>query len=90
MERQAVHLRGGNDDAGRVAALVELGLDAQARGGASVANQFDDRFKRAERTASPILGDVTEEAMLDLVPLAGAGRQVTHGDGEAEFIGQLL
>ena len=28
--------------------------------------------------------------MLDLVPLAGAGRQVTHGDGNGELVGQLL
>ena len=28
--------------------------------------------------------------MLDLVPLAGAGRQVTDGDRDIEFVGQLL
>ena len=28
--------------------------------------------------------------MLDLVPLAGAGRQMAHGDGKLDFIGQLL
>jgi hypothetical protein len=28
--------------------------------------------------------------MLDLVPLACTGRQVTHGDGNGEFIGQPL
>src|SRR3989449_4190527 len=90
MERQAVHLRGGNDDAGRVAALVQLGLDAQARCGAGVANQVDNRFKRAERTASPVLGDVTEEAVLYLVPLAGAGREMRDVDPQAQVVGQAL
>jgi hypothetical protein len=28
--------------------------------------------------------------MLDLVPLAGAGRQVTDGDRDIKFVGQLL
>src|SRR2546422_7149221 len=90
MERQAVHLRGGNDDAGRVAALVQLGLDAQARCGAGVANQVDNRFKRAERTASPVLGDVTEEAVLYLVPLAGARREMRDGGSQAEVLRQPL
>ena len=29
-----------------------------------------------QRLAAPVLGDVGEEAMLDLVPFAGAGRKV--------------
>src|SRR2546427_2948544 len=87
MERQAVHLRGGNDDAGRVAALVQLGLDAQARCGAGVANQVDNRFKRAERTASPVLGDVTEEAVIYLFPLARAGREMPDVDPPAQDVG---
>ncbi len=28
--------------------------------------------------------------MLDLVPFAGAGRQVGHGDGEAGLVGEAL
>ena len=35
------------------------------------------------RLAAPILGDEREQAMLDPVPLAGSGRQVTDRDGDA-------
>src|SRR2546426_10105095 len=90
MERQAVHLRGGNDDAGRVAALVQLGLDAQARCGAGVANQVDNRFKRAERTASPGLGDVTEEAVIYPLPPGGAGRDMRVVEPQAQVVGPAL
>jgi hypothetical protein len=38
----------------------------------------------AERTASPILGDVAEQAMLDLVPFARAGREVRDVDAQAQ------
>jgi hypothetical protein len=43
-----------------------------------------------ERFSAPVARYEREEAMLDLVPFAGAGRQVTHGDGNAKFVGQLL
>jgi hypothetical protein len=33
---------------------------------------------------------VPKEPHPNLVPLARAGRQVAHGDGEAELVGELL
>jgi len=36
------------------------------------------------------LADATEQAMLDLVPLAGARREVTHHDAQAGFAGEFL
>ena len=36
------------------------------------------------------LGDVAEQAVLDLVPLAGAGRKVAHLRSQPEFVGQRL
>jgi SH3-like domain-containing protein len=38
--------------------------------------------------SAPVLGDVTEEAVLDLVPLRGAWREVRDADGEASPIVQ--
>ena len=43
-----------------------------------------------QRAGAPSLYDMTEEPMLDLVPLRGARRVVTDGDAQAGFIGQLL
>jgi hypothetical protein len=44
-----------------------------------------------ERLAPPVLlRDEREEAVFDLVPLARARRQVTHGDREPEFVHQSL
>src|SRR3954471_6752085 len=43
-------------------------------------NQIYDGRMADERAASPILGDVAEQAMLDLVPLRGAGRIVADRD----------
>jgi len=40
--------------------------------------------------AAPVLGDEAEQAVLDLVPLAGAVREVADGDRHPDFIGELL
>ena len=39
---------------------------------------------------APVLGDVTEQPMLDLVPLAGPRREVTDAYAEVALIGELL
>ena len=39
---------------------------------------------------APVRSDVTEESVLDLVPLARAGWEVTHVNGQARFIGESL
>ena len=43
-----------------------------------------------ERFAAPVLRDEGEQAVLDLVPLARARRQVTDRDREAELVGEAL
>src|SRR5882672_10093499 len=53
-------------------------------------DQLDDHAMADEGLGAPVLADEGEEAVLDLVPLAGAGRQVADRDVEAEFVGQLL
>jgi hypothetical protein len=73
-----------------VAPLVELGLDPQSACGACVPDQVHDRLKSAERLASPVLRDVTEEAVFDLVPFAGARREVAHANAQLQFVSQSL
>src|SRR5438105_10218768 len=58
-----LHFVIGNDNAGGVRAGVELGLYDQALGGAHAADEVDDRLVVDERPATPVLGDVAEEAV---------------------------
>src|SRR6202140_4401653 len=55
-----------------------------------VVAQLDDHPIADEWLGTPVLADEGEEAVLDFVPLAGAGRQVADHDVEAELVGQLL
>src|SRR5437016_9728261 len=41
-------------------------------------------------SAAPVVGDVAEHAVLDLVPLARAGREVTDLHGQTQLVGQVL
>ena len=43
-----------------------------------------------QRLPSPVLGDEREEPVLNLVPLAGARRQMAYLNRKAQFLGQLL
>ena len=90
MQREALHFGAWNDDARGVAAFVELGFDSQAGGGPGVPDQGHHGFERAQRAPAPVLRDVTEQAVLDLVPLARARREVRHMDGEAQGVGEAL
>ena len=75
-EGEAAHFGQGHDEAGLVAALVESRAHAETGGGAGMADQRDEGLEGAERTPTPVLRDVTEQPVLDLVPLARAGRKV--------------
>ena len=90
MQGEVAHLRLGDDEAGLIASLIELGLDAQPGGRAGVADQLDEGLEGAERTPAPVLRDVAEEPVLDLVPLARARREVRDVDAEAQVVGQAL
>ena len=66
-------------DALGIAALVNVASDSEAGIGGSGADQLDDDVVADKRLAAPALGNIGEEAVLDAVPFAGAGRQM--GDG---------
>src|ERR1700730_15645074 len=78
------------DNAARVLAGVEFTVHREAGFGDSGRDQLDDHAIADERLGAPVLADKGKEAVLDLVPLAGAGRQVADHDVEAEFVSQLL
>ena len=84
------HLRVGDFLADRVRSTIKLRLDTKAGGRARRADQLHDGLVIQKRPATPILRDVTEHAVLDLVPLGCAGGKVRHPDREAGSVGKLL
>ena len=70
----------GDLDAGWIGVWVEFTADFQAGLGRSGGDQLHDHLMADEWLATPIAGDEREKAVLDLVPLARAGRQVADRD----------
>ena len=79
-----------DDDAGLVGIGIDLGANLEAGFGCGRCDQLDDDLVADQRFATPVLSDEGEETVLDLVPLAGAGRQVTDCNSKAEFVGEPL
>src|SRR5674476_863742 len=75
-------------DADRVLAGVQDGAHAQLGRGAGVGDQVDDDLVAGQRPPSPVQGDLGEQPVLDLVPLAGAGRKVGDGDRQCGVGGE--
>src|ERR1035438_6019760 len=69
---------------------VQLTAYAQALGGGRGADQADDGLVADQRSAPPVEGDEAEQAMLDLVPLAGPRRQVANGQAQPAVVGEAL
>ena len=63
-------------------------MDDKTGLGCRGAKKVEHGLVALERLASPVLADLTEEAMLDGVPLGGAGGVVADGDGEPEAIAE--
>ena len=77
-------------DTGEVGVGVELAADLQAGCGGGVGDEIDDDLMACQRSAAPVLGDVRKEPVFNLVPLAGARREVADADAQPGLIGQLL
>ena len=84
------HLLVGNFQPRRISVGVELAFHRQAGGGGCGGNEVDYDFMTDKRLAPPVLTDEREEPMFDLVPLAGARREVTDRYLQPAFIGQFL
>src|SRR5271167_40973 len=78
------------DNALGVLAGVEFAAHGEAGFGGGSRDQLDDHAITDEWLGAPVLAAEGEQAVLDFVPLAGAGRQVADHDVEAELVGQLL
>lgn len=70
---EAGHLDVGDLDALLVGPPVERAGDFESGLGRGCADQFSDGEAVSERPAAPVLSDVAEQPMLDLVPLRRAG-----------------
>ena len=58
--------------------------------GGRAADKIDNDFATDQGPSPPVIGDVTEHPMFNLVPLAGSRREVANLDGQLQFIGKLL
>src|SRR5215217_2540895 len=83
-------LRVGHGHAFGVQPAIQLRSNAESRPTPRRADETDDRRQVHQRGAPPVHRDVGEQPVLDLVPLARAGREVTDRDGEAGAIRQAL
>ena len=72
LDVEGLHLGIADFDALLVGARVERAVDLQSGLGRCRADQFDDGEAIGQRPAAPVLGDVTEQPVLDLVPLCAA------------------
>ena len=75
---------------GWVGPVIELGVHFQAFGCGRGGDEIDNDLEADERFAAPVLANEAEQPMLDFVPLAGAGWEVTDRDAQAGFVGQFL
>src|SRR5215216_1437231 len=87
---EALHLGFADLDALLVAAGIEGAVDFQATLGRCCADQLDHGKPIRQRPATPVLRDVAEQPVLDLVPLRCARRIVVDADREPGLIGKLL
>ena len=90
LETDLVHFRIGDLPACRVLGRVNLGVNFQSLLGRCSRNEVDDHLEAGEWLAPPILADEGEKTVLDLVPLARAGRKVAHSNRQSGFVGESL
>ena len=79
-DRQVVDVLLGVLDAGGVRVGVEFTVDGQSGGRGGVADQVDDDLVGFQWPAAPVHGDLGEQPVLDLVPLAGSRWEVADRD----------
>ena len=77
LEQYGVELFAAYTNAGLVRRSIERRLNPQSFGARRIADQVHHHFATGQRPSAPVGRNVTEHAVLDLVPFAGAGRKVT-------------
>src|SRR5580658_4701836 len=76
--------------AGRIAATIKSGAHDQATVVGRVANEVDHGLVGPQRAPAPVDRGEREQAVLDLVPLAGAWGEVADVDRHVELVGDAL
>src|SRR5919206_2334452 len=84
------HLLVRDGDPFGVAVRIELATHAQPRLGRGAADQIDDHLIADQRPGAPVHADEREQAVFDLVPLRGAGREMVDTDLDTKFVSQAL
>jgi len=74
----------------RIRVGIDDSLDRQTSRGCGTRDEFDHGLHARERAGTPVDGDVREELVFDLVPLARARREVADAQGEPRVGGQTL
>ena len=77
-------------DALGVGSGIHAALDLQTAVRRRRGYQIDDHFDAHEGFPPPVLCDPGEHPVLYLVPFAGPGREMRHGDLQPCFVGELL
>src|SRR6185437_210407 len=85
-----LHLSFSDLEAFGVEVSIDLAAYFETCFGARRADELNDDLMTDQRLAPPVHGDEGEQAMLDLVPFAGARRQVGHGYFQVGLIGEAL
>ena len=80
----------GHFDFCRVSVGVKGCFHDQSGSRRRIGDQIHNDFKALQGTGTPVLGDEAEEAMLNLVPFAGAGWEMTDEQRDPQLIRQLL
>src|SRR5208337_2484870 len=80
----------GDLDALGIGVGIEFAADFETGFRRGVCDQFDGHEEADERHGPPVLGNVAEHAVLDLVPLRGPRRIMADLDDQAGLVGELL
>ena len=86
------HVRIGDGDAFWIGVGVKFAVDLETGVGGGGADHVDDDASADQRLGAPPpdCDPGGEPAMLDFIPLAGAGRQVVDDNFDAKLIGETL
>ena len=85
---EGLHVTVGDFDAARVGAGVEFRVHGQPGAGADGLEGFDDDLVGLQGASAPVAADRGEQPVLDLVPFAGARRQVADADRQSALLCQ--
>lgn len=90
LDIESGHLGIGELDALRISPGVKLGVELQTGLGRCGGYQFDHRQTAGQRPAPPILSDVAEQSVLDLIPFRSPWRVMVDLKRETAFVPQFL